>query len=76
MTKVIQVRDVPPHVHRRLKARAAEEGRTLSELVREQLEDAAARPTMNQMLDRLHAVDSVEPPETSAHAIRTGRDER
>jgi len=45
MGKVIQVRGVPTEVHRRLKERAAQEGRTLSELVREQLQDAANRPS-------------------------------
>lgn len=76
MSKVIQVRDVPPDVHRRLKVRAAQEHRTLSELVREQLEEAARRPSMAEMLDRLRARDAVDPVESSAEAIRAGRDER
>ena len=76
MNKVIQVRDVPPDVHRRLKARAAQEGRTLSELVREQLEDAASRPTMAELLERLRADDPVDPGEPSSSTVRAGRDER
>lgn len=76
MNKVIQVRDVPPDVHRRLKARAAEQGRTLSELVREQLEEAARRPTMAEVLERLAADDPADLPEPSAVAVRAGRDER
>jgi len=76
MKTVIQVRDVPAEVHRRLKARAAEEGRTLSDLVREQLEEAAARPTMTEMLARLERDDPAEPGEPSAAAVRAGRDER
>lgn len=76
MQKVIQVRDVPPDVHRRLKIRAAEEGRTLSELVREQLEEAARRPTMAELLDRLRSDEPVEPGESSSDAVRAGRDER
>lgn len=76
MNKVIQVRDVPPSVHRRLKARAAEQGRTLSDLIREQLEEAASRPTMAEMLDRLRAAEPVEPGEASADAVRAGRDQR
>lgn len=76
MGKTIQVRDVPPNVHRRLKARAAEQGRTLSELVREQLEDAAQRPTMAEMLDRLSAAEPVDAGESSADSVRAGRDER
>jgi len=76
MGKTIQVRDVPPDVHRRLKARAAEQGRTLSELVREQLEDAAQRPTMAEMLDRLGAAEPADRGESSAASVRAGRDER
>lgn len=76
MNKIIQVRDVPPEVHRRLKARAADEGRTLSELVREQLEDAARRPTMAELIDRLRHEEPVEPSESSSKAVRAGRDER
>ena len=76
MGKAIQVRDVPPNVHRRLKARAAEQGRTLSELVREHLDDAAQRPTMAEMLDRLSAAEPVDAGESSADSVRAGRDER
>jgi plasmid stability protein len=76
MSKIIQVRDVAPEVHRRLKARAAEQGRTLSELVREQLEEAARRPTMAEMLERLAADEPVDMDEPSAVAVRAGRDER
>jgi len=76
MSKVIQVRDVPPEVHRRLKVRAAEQGRTLSELVREQLEEAASRPSMAEMLERLSTRAPVDPDESSADAVRNGRGER
>ncbi len=47
----IQVRNVPDELHRRLKARAAEEGRTLSDYVLDELRVAAGRPTMRQWLD-------------------------
>jgi plasmid stability protein len=76
MKGVIQVRDVPEEVHRRLKVRAAQEGRTLSELVREQLEEAASRPTMGEMLARLREAEPADPGEPSAAAVRAGRDER
>jgi plasmid stability protein len=76
MSKVIQVRDVSPAVHRRLKMRAAEQGRTLSELIREQLEEAASRPTLGEMLERLRSEEPTDPGESSAAAVRAGRDER
>lgn len=71
--KIIQIRDVPPDVHRRLKTRAAEQGRTLSELVRE---EAAGRPTMAELLERLARDEPADLPEPSAVAVRAGRDER
>ncbi len=76
MSKTIQVRDVSEQVHRRLKARAAEQGRSLSELVREQLDEVASRPTLGEMLERLRDDPPVDPGESSADAIWAGRDER
>lgn len=76
MSKVIQVRDVPDDVHRALKIRAAEEGRTLSELVRAELVEAARRPTLATMLERLGEREPVSPAESAADAVRSGRSER
>ncbi len=75
-TKTVQVRDVPADVHRRLKVRAAEQGRTLSELVREQLVEVASRPTLAETLERLRAHEAADPGETSTAAVRAGRPER
>ena len=55
----IQVRNVPEQLHRQLKARAAQEGRTLSDYVLDELRVAAGRPTMSQWL---RAVDALPPP--------------
>lgn len=74
MSKILQVRDVPLEVHRSLKARAAEQGRTLTELVREHLAEVAARPTLAEVLERLRAAEAAEPDETSAEAVHAGRD--
>ncbi len=56
----IQVRNVPEHLHRQLKARAAGEGRTLSDYVLDELRVAAGRPTMQRWLE---AVDGLPPAE-------------
>jgi len=76
MSKVIQVRDVPDRVHRRLKIRAAEQGQTLSELVRTELTRIAERPTLEEMIERLGGRESPEIDETAADAIKAGRSER
>ncbi|HWC28054.1 MAG TPA: hypothetical protein VG474_15800 [Solirubrobacteraceae bacterium] len=76
MPKVIQVRDIPDDVHRALKVRAAEEGRTLSELVRAELVEVAKRPTLATMLQRLTEREPVTTGEPAADAVRSGRAER
>lgn len=73
MGKTIQVRDVPDDVHRRLTVRAAEERRSLSELVRAEIVEIAGRPTMAEMLDRLASRPVLELPETSADALADER---
>jgi len=49
MSKMIQVRNVPDDVHRTLKARAAAAGMSLSDYVKQDLEAAAARPTLEEI---------------------------
>lgn len=52
----IQVRNVPEQLHRQLKIRAAQEGRTLSDYVLDELLVAAGRPTMTQWLRDVDAL--------------------
>lgn len=73
MPKTIQVRDVPDDVHRRLTIRAAEERRSLSELIRSEIVEIARRPTMSEMLDRLSGRPVTEVPETAADALAAER---
>jgi plasmid stability protein len=49
MSKMIQVRNVPDQVHRTLKARAAAAGMSLSDYVKRDLEEAASRPTLEEI---------------------------
>lgn len=69
MSKTIQVRDVPDDVHRRLTVRAAQERRSLSELIRAEIVEIARRPTMTEMLDRLTSRPVSELPESAADAL-------
>lgn len=73
MAKTIQVRDVPDDVHRRLSDRAAEERRSLSQLLRDELIELARRPTMAEMLDRLAERPIVGVPEAAADALARER---
>ncbi len=54
MSKMVQVRHVPDALHRKLKARAAVAGQSLSDYLREELGRIAARPTREEMLARIH----------------------
>jgi hypothetical protein len=51
---MVQVRNVPEALHRKLKARALDAGQTLSDYLLVELERLAARPTREEMLVRLH----------------------
>lgn len=55
MSKMVQIRNVPDTLHRKLKARAADSGRTLSDYLLAELERLAMRPTREEMLVRLHS---------------------
>jgi antitoxin FitA len=76
MSKMIQVRNVPDDLHRRLKARAAMAGMSLSEYLLRELKRSAARPTAEEMRSRLAGRARVELREPVAEAIRAERDAR
>ncbi|MGH3848253.1 MAG: FitA-like ribbon-helix-helix domain-containing protein [Pseudonocardiaceae bacterium] len=52
---MLQIRNVPEDVHRRLKSRAALAGMSLSEYALAELRRAAERPTRQEVLDRIAA---------------------
>lgn len=54
MSKMVQIRDVPDEVHSLLKARAAREGMSLSDLLKRELQRAAERPAISQYVPDLH----------------------
>ena len=76
MSKMIQVRDVPEHVHGTLKSRAAREGMSLSDFIKRELERSAERPTMQEWLERTQRARTIPAKIPSARVIRELRDER
>ena len=64
--KAIQIRNVPAALHRRLKARAAAEGISMSAYVRRELERASSHPSPEEFLRELRAepVRALEPSPT------------
>ena len=73
MSKMIQIRNVPDAVHRRIKARAAQSGLTLSDYLRAEVERIAALPTRDEMLARLHGRSRVKLRTPAAQIIRGER---
>ena len=74
MSKMVQIRNVPDALHRKLKSRAADSGRTLSDFLLAELERLAARPTRDEMLTRLHSRKRVTLKTPAAVVIREERD--
>ena len=72
---LIQIRGVSEETHRRLKARAALEGQSLSEYLRLELEQLASLPTLDELLDRVGSRPPVTG-EPGAEAVRAERDAR
>lgn len=71
---MIQIRNVPESLHRDLKARAAQEGITLSELLLRELPRIAGQPTMEQILARIKSRGPAPPDLPSgADLVREGR---
>ena len=73
MPTMIQVRNVPGDLHRRLKARAAMAGMSLSDYLLKEITAVAGRPTMEEMRERLASRSRVEIGESAADAIRAIR---
>lgn len=76
MAKMIQLRHVPDALHRKLKARASQEGLSLSEYLIREAERLVERPTMAEMRVRLANRRRVTPSIPPAQAVRTERDSR
>ena len=70
---MVQVRNVPEELHRRLKARAAIEGMSMSDYVLRELRKALDRPTRQEVLDRIRAQPLRQLPR-AADLVRSERD--
>ena len=73
---MIQIRNVPDALHRRLKSRAALAGMSLSEYLLQQIRDVAERPTMEELRARLARRPTVALSVDTADAVRAERDSR
>jgi plasmid stability protein len=79
MPKMIQIRNVPDDLHRKLKVRAAQAGMTLSDYLLSEIEQVAEKPTLSEMMERLRSREPVvldEPPEATIRQLRDADDPR
>lgn len=76
MSKMIQIRNVPDALHRKLKSRAALAGMSLSEFMLREAERVANTPTLEEMLQRLRTRPRVHLTVSPADVIRAERDSR
>jgi plasmid stability protein len=76
MSVMVQIRNVPDDLHRRLKARAALAGMSLSDYLLGEIRQVAERPTLEEMRARLAGRAAVAPAMEPAQAVRAERDGR
>ena len=76
MSKMIQIRNVPAALHRKLKSRAALAGMTLSDYLLKEIREVVERPTMEELRERLGKRSPVNLSISVAEAVREERDRR
>jgi antitoxin FitA len=74
--KMIQIRNVPDDLHRRIRIRAAEQGKSMSDYLRDEIASAVEVPTLSEVRTRIAGRDRVVISEAPADAIRAERDAR
>ena len=73
---MIQIRNVPEFTHRRLKARAAMEGTSMSQYVLAAIERALERPSRRELLAAMRRQPSVAVDRSPSDVIRAERSAR
>jgi plasmid stability protein len=76
MAVMVQIRNVPDDLHRKLKARAALAGMSISEYLLREIERSLARPTPGELLERLQSQERVTLTSSVVEAVRAEREGR
>lgn len=76
MAVMVQIRNVPDDLHRKLKSRAALAGMSISEYLLREMERSLARPTSEELLQRLRSHGGVNLTESVAEAVAAEREGR
>jgi plasmid stability protein len=74
MSAMIQIRNVPDELHRKLKARAALEGKTLSDYLLQAVSELASRPSADEWLARVRSREPMDLGDETVKIIRAQRE--
>ena len=73
MSRMLQIRNVPDEIHRRLKSRAALAGMSMSDYVLREIEAVLSRPTRDEVFTRIAERPPIDLDPPSAEVLREGR---
>jgi plasmid stability protein len=76
MTAMIQIRNVPDELHRKLKARAALQGKSLSDYLLEGIAEMAERPSVEEWRARLRTREPMNLGDETLEILRAEREGR
>ena len=76
MPKIIQIRNVPDELYRKLKSRAARQDNPLSDYMLREISSVAERPTIRELAERLATRTSSKIQDSSAETLRRERNQR
>ena len=76
MSKMVQIRNVPDALHRKLKVRAAHSGQTLSDYLLAEITHIVERPTPEELIARIRSRPRPAGRIDSARAVRAEREGR
>ena len=76
MNKHVQIREIPEETHRKLKARAASEGLSMSDYLKRLIERDLKRPRWDEIDARMRKMGPIDLPESTGAMIRRERDSR
>lgn len=76
MSSMIQIRNVPDELHRKLKSRAALAGQSLSEYLLAEIREVASRPTFDELMARIESRTPIDPSVDLVAILREERERR
>ena len=74
MSKMLQIRNVPDEIHRRLKSRAALAGMSMSDYVLREIEVVLSRPTRDEVFARIAELPPIDLDPPPAEVLREERE--